>query len=220
MSKSDQSTSSSGWLNDTDRSKLKAVYESETACFSDLVKISGLNPSIDFRFSDLTAVDFSGSDLRGYNFAGANLSYNRWFKATWDATTNLEGALLTGAKGYVRTVTSGPPAERLIQPFFDNTPMAIATVDKAGDILRTNARFASLANSLGSTKAMDSILSAVHSQDRDVLAAALCRPLQRHNDRRPIEALLGGDKARGGQFFLTPARPELENHPVFFLALT
>src|SRR5258708_6189579 len=121
MNKSDRRRSSSDWLNNNDRSKLKSVYESETACFSDLVKISGLNPSIDFRFSDLTAVDFSGSDLRGYNFAGANLSYTRWFKATWDATTNLEGALLTGAKGYVRMVTSGPPAERLIQPFFDNT---------------------------------------------------------------------------------------------------
>jgi pentapeptide repeat protein len=87
-----------GWLTDGDKGKLKAVYQSQSACFSDLVRISGLSPGVDFRFSDLTGVDFAGSDLRGYNFVGANLSHTRWFKATWDETTNLEGALLTGAR--------------------------------------------------------------------------------------------------------------------------
>ena len=33
---------SRNWLSDADRGKLKAVYKSETACFSDLVRISGL----------------------------------------------------------------------------------------------------------------------------------------------------------------------------------
>src|SRR5262249_2756008 len=96
------------WLSDADRNKLTALYESETACFSDLVRVSGLNPSVDFRFSDLTGVDFGGSDLRGYNFVGANLSYTKWLAATWDATTNLEGALLTGAYGHARASTGTP----------------------------------------------------------------------------------------------------------------
>src|ERR1700744_458826 len=103
MTKNDQypfAPVGSGWLRDSERSNIAAVYQSTSACFSDLVKLSGLNPSVDFRFADLTGVDFGGSDLRGYNFVGANLSYTSWKKATWDTTTNLEGALLTGTKGY------------------------------------------------------------------------------------------------------------------------
>ena len=40
-------------------------------------------------------------------------------------------------------------AEVRFMRFFDHTPMAIATVDKAGSIVRANARFAKLAQSLG-----------------------------------------------------------------------
>jgi two-component system cell cycle sensor histidine kinase/response regulator CckA len=213
------SSSNDGWLNDVDRSKLKAVYQSETACFSDLVRVSGLNPSVDFRFSDLTGVDFGGSDLRGYNFVGANLSYTRWFRATWDATTNLEGALLTGVRGYEREI-SGAPAERLIQPFFDNTPMAIATVDQAGNIVRANARFIRLTSSLGSTKASDSILSAVHSRYRHVLAAAIVRATQGHSDLPPIEVLLESNEERWGQFYVTAEESKLETAHVYVLDIT
>jgi len=116
----------SSWLSDSERSSIAAVYQSASACFSDLVKLSGLNPNVDFRFADLTGVDFEGSDLRGYNFLGANLSYTSWKKATWDTTTNLEGALLTGAKGYETSESGtaskdeslrslGGPAENLAQ---------------------------------------------------------------------------------------------------------
>src|SRR6201993_181728 len=117
MTKSDPSTfvpTSAGWLRDSERSKIAAVYQSKSACFSDLVQLSGLNPGVDFRFADLTGVDFEGSDLRGYNFVGANLSYTSWKNATWDTTTNLEGALLAGAKGY-GSVGSG--ATSVDQPF-------------------------------------------------------------------------------------------------------
>ncbi len=92
--------SDSDWLKDAEKRNIAAVYQSSSACFSDLVEISGLNPNVDFRFANLVGVDFRGSDLRGYNFFGANLSYTHWNEARWDTTTNIEGAILTGAKGY------------------------------------------------------------------------------------------------------------------------
>src|ERR1700750_1078820 len=55
-----------------------------------------------------------------------------------------------------------PPAAGAFMRFFDHTPMAIATVDKSGAVLRANARFAKLAQSLDSgATAGKSILSVV-----------------------------------------------------------
>ncbi len=153
----------SGWLHDNEKSKIAAVYQSKSACFSDLVHLAGLNPSVDFRFADLTGVDFTGSDLRGYNFVGANLSYSSWRNATWDATTNLEGALLNGAKGYgshgsgtspvdqafrsSRGVTENGTAEVLEElrqavGYLDKAPCGFFSVIPNGDIVYVNATLA------------------------------------------------------------------------------
>jgi two-component system cell cycle sensor histidine kinase/response regulator CckA len=223
MAEGDRSTldiENHAWLTDSDRSKLTAVYESETACFSDLVQVSKLNPSVDFRFSDLTGVDFAGSDLRGYNFVGANLSYTRWFKATWDETTNLEGALLTGARGYEHAGSRGGLVEQFVQPFFENTPMAIATVDKSGEIFRANSRFVSLKGGIAPAKVNTSILSIVHQRDRDVLATAIARAAQGHNDSPPVEAMLDSGKERWGQFFAIADDPVRETAHVYVLDIT
>src|SRR5258708_8932446 len=67
---------------------------------------------------------------------------------------------------------------------------------------------------------MGSSVSAVHSQGRDVLAAAIVRAIQGHNDLLPLEALLDGDKERWGQFFVTAAGPELETAHVYVLDIT
>src|SRR5258708_16145984 len=67
---------------------------------------------------------------------------------------------------------------------------------------------------------MGSSVSAVHSQGRDVLAAAIVRAIQGHNERLPLEALLEGDKERWGQFFVTADGPELETAHVYVLDIT
>ncbi|MEH2499152.1 signal transduction histidine kinase/ActR/RegA family two-component response regulator [Bradyrhizobium sp. AZCC 1678] len=209
-----------GWLDDADRRKLKDVYQSDTACFSDLVELSDLNPAVDFRFADLTGVDFSGSDLRGYNFVGANLSYTRWFKATWDTTTNLEGALLTGARGYERALTSGTAVDVLPQPFFENTPMAVARVDKHCKILSGNTRYAELTRSIAAANVGGSILSAVHPRDREILEAAIIKATKGRHDNPPIEALLADDKERWGQFFVTTEDATLETAHIYVLDIS
>ena len=55
-------------------------------------------------------------------------------------------------------------AEVRFMRFFDHTPMAIATVDRAGAVVRANARFAKLAQSLSADGAANkSIFRAVNA---------------------------------------------------------
>ncbi len=58
--------------------------------------------------------------------------------------------------------------------FFDHTPMAIATVDRSGAVVRANARFAKLAQSLSPDGAASkSIFRTVNARDRSLLVAAI-----------------------------------------------
>src|SRR5487761_1964951 len=65
-------------------------------------------------------------------------------------------------------------AEVRFMRFFDHTPMAIATVDRSGAVVRANARFAKLAQSLSPDGAANkSIFAAVNVRDRNLLVAAI-----------------------------------------------
>ena len=98
--------------------------------------------------------------------------------------------------------------------FFHNTPMAIATVDRAGRIVRTNAVFAHLfqdvlkgAGTLGRT-----IRSVVANSDRARLDGALLAAAGSQGDIAPIDAALAGedrednktDGKRWARFYVTP----------------
>src|SRR5437870_13459498 len=95
-------------------------------------------------------------------------------------------------------------AEVRFMRFFDHTPMAIATVDRAGTVVRANARFAKLAQSLRPDGAVNkSILAAVSDRDRNLLMAAIGHAAEGQGDIPPVEAMLEGAKERWGQFFVT-----------------
>jgi two-component system cell cycle sensor histidine kinase/response regulator CckA len=95
-------------------------------------------------------------------------------------------------------------AEVRFMRFFDHTPMAIATVDRAGAVVRANARFAKLAQSLGPDGAANkSIFRAVNARDRGLMIAAINQAAEGQGDIAPVEALLDGAKERWGQFFVT-----------------
>ncbi len=95
-------------------------------------------------------------------------------------------------------------AEVRFMRFFDHTPMAIATVDRSGAVVRANARFAKLTQSLkpGAVNTA-SILDAVNERDRAALAAAIARAAEGQGDIAPVEAALDGAKERWGEFFVT-----------------
>ncbi len=96
-------------------------------------------------------------------------------------------------------------AEVRFMRFFDHTPMAIATVDRAGAVVRANARFAKLAQGLGpDSVAHKSIVRAVNTRDRALLIAAINQAAEGHGDIAPVEVMLEGAPERWGQFFVTP----------------
>jgi two-component system, cell cycle sensor histidine kinase and response regulator CckA len=95
-------------------------------------------------------------------------------------------------------------AEVRFMRFFDHTPMAIATVDRGGVVLRANARYAKLAQDLSPEGAAGkSIFRAVSERDRNLLIAAINQAAQGQGDIAPVEVLLEGTKERWGQFFVT-----------------
>jgi two-component system, cell cycle sensor histidine kinase and response regulator CckA len=94
-------------------------------------------------------------------------------------------------------------AEVRFMRFFDHTPMAIATVDRSGAVVRANARFAKLAQSLNLDSAGKSIFRTVNSRDRGLLIAAINRAAEGQGDIAPVEAMFEGATERWGQFFVT-----------------
>jgi two-component system cell cycle sensor histidine kinase/response regulator CckA len=98
-------------------------------------------------------------------------------------------------------------AEVRFMRFFQSTPMAIATVDKAGKIARTNAQFARMFQSTlkGSPEKGDgrSILPVVSERDREPLEAAIRRAAEGQSDVPPVDAALIGGGDRWGRFYIS-----------------
>jgi two-component system cell cycle sensor histidine kinase/response regulator CckA len=98
-------------------------------------------------------------------------------------------------------------AEVRFMRFFQNTPMAIATVDKNGRIARSNARFASAFE--GMLKGDDrSILNVVAERDRATLEAAIAKAASGQGDIAPVDAALAGSAERWATFFVSAIEEE------------
>ena len=95
-------------------------------------------------------------------------------------------------------------AEIRFMRFFHHTPMAIATVDKAGGIVRTNPLFARLfQNTPGREGGARSIGAVVAERDRAALEAAFAQAAAGKGDIAPVDAALDGDGERFGRFYVT-----------------
>ncbi len=104
--------------------------------------------------------------------------------------------------------------------FFHHTPMAIATIDKHGGVVRTNPLFARLfhgarvygarvSNEAGEDDSADrSILATVVERDRDALKAAITLAAQGESDIAPVDAMLSGSSERFGRFYVTAVEEE------------
>ncbi len=97
-------------------------------------------------------------------------------------------------------------AEVRFMRFFQNTPMAIATVDKTGRIARSNARFASAFEGL--LRDDRSILAVVAERDRPALEAAIAKAATGQGDIAPVEAALAGADERWASFFVSAVEEE------------
>ena len=109
-------------------------------------------------------------------------------------------------------------AEIRFTQFFLHTPMAIATIDKRGGIVRTNPLFAKLFQGErggrggdGQSETADSsILAAVVESDRQALVAAISEAALGKSGIVPVDARLAGDGERFGRFYVTAVEEEEE----------
>ncbi len=94
-------------------------------------------------------------------------------------------------------------AEVRFMRFFQNTPMAIATVDKQGRIADSNARFARLFHPAFKGEGQRSILAVVAERDRGMLEAAIRKAADAQSEIAPVDAALEGAGERFASFFVT-----------------
>jgi two-component system cell cycle sensor histidine kinase/response regulator CckA len=100
-------------------------------------------------------------------------------------------------------------AEIRFMRFFHHTPMAIATIDRHGGVVRTNPLFAKLFHGARGGEAADrSILAAVAERDREALQAAIQQAALGKGDIAPVDAMLAGDGERSGRFYVTAIEEE------------
>jgi two-component system cell cycle sensor histidine kinase/response regulator CckA len=97
-------------------------------------------------------------------------------------------------------------AEVRFMRFFHNAPMAIATVDKGGRIVRSNAPFARLHHGIVKGDAVPaeghSILTLMADRDRAAAEAAIAQAADGQGDIAPFDVALAGDGARSARLFV------------------
>ena len=104
-------------------------------------------------------------------------------------------------------------AEIRFMRFFHTTPMAIATIDRGGGVIRTNPLFAKLFRGArggdGQKESEDrSILSIVTERDRAALGAAIKEAALGKGDIVPVDATLAVDGERFGRFYVSAVEEE------------
>ncbi len=93
-------------------------------------------------------------------------------------------------------------AEVRFARFFNNTPLAIATVDRDGRIGRTNAAFLRLF--LAGRGGVANILDCVGERDRPAFKAALDAAFTGRAEVTPVDAIVGEEAQRTCRFFASP----------------
>lgn len=98
-------------------------------------------------------------------------------------------------------------AEVRFARFFNNTPIAIAGIDKDGRIGRTNAPFMRIFGSFlksDGTAVRGRLTDVVADRDRPAIAEALKAVTSGQGQIPPIDATMPGDKGRSARFFVSP----------------
>ena len=130
-----------------------------------------------------------------------------------------------GAPGESRTIVLNRPkggeddqsasAMRFTR-FFNNTPMAIASVDGDGKILRINAPFLRVFSSVVSRDQVDAgahLEAIVHESARPQLMQALAAAKDRQGDIPPIDCRHPGDESRYIRFYVNAVIDESDEAP-------
>ncbi|HSV22171.1 MAG TPA: PAS domain-containing protein [Xanthobacteraceae bacterium] len=124
-----------------------------------------------------------------------------------DATPGASRTLVLNRAGGASTDALRDAEVRFVR-FFNNTPMAIATVDRNGRIARNNALFAHLFQNVLKGEAAPplgrAIRGVVAERDRAALDDALAQAASGRGDITPIDAALAHGGERWARFYVTP----------------
>jgi two-component system, cell cycle sensor histidine kinase and response regulator CckA len=101
-----------------------------------------------------------------------------------------------------RDPEAGRIAEMRFARFFNNTPMAIASVDRQGRLGLTNARFVMLFGNRGAGGNRPGEL--VQESDRAALNAAIDAAIAGHGEIPAVDAAFGDAPERSARFFVSP----------------
>lgn len=88
--------------------------------------------------------------------------------------------------------------------FFNSAPIAIASIDRGGKVLRTNAAFARMQDSLGLAGGEQRLSGMVSDDDRGALEEALDLAGARQADIAPCDLILAGKEDRSIRLFMAP----------------
>ncbi|MDE1972653.1 MAG: response regulator [Hyphomicrobiales bacterium] len=153
--------------------------------------------------------------------SGGTLPVRLFHKLTF-GSDGAPGASLTLVINRTRDYGVDPQraAEVRFMRFFHNTPMAIATVDRDGGVVRTNPLFARLFHHvLGAESGDRAIGLAVAERDRGALDAAIAQAARGRSDIAPVDAALAGDGERFGRFYVTAVEEERDQEAAIVYAL-
>jgi two-component system cell cycle sensor histidine kinase/response regulator CckA len=109
---------------------------------------------------------------------------------------------------------AGRAAEVRFMRFFQNTPMAIATVDKAGNVATSNGLYARMLQTvqpIETWREARSILSLVAERDRSALETVLERAVEGESEIAPLDAALAGKGERWVRIYVTPVEKGAES---------
>ncbi|MBI5111754.1 cell cycle histidine kinase CckA [Rhodoplanes serenus] len=155
--------------------------------------------------------------------SGKTLPVRLYHKVAFGAD-GAPGASRTLVLNRARTEGADPQraAEVRFMRFFINTPMAIATVDRAGRIARNNGLLAGMFQGVVAADARPegrSILAVVAERDRPALEAAIVKAARGQGDIPPVEAALAGEQERWARFWVTAVEEEGDQEAAIVYAL-
>ena len=148
-----------------------------------------------------------------------------------DGSPGTSRTLVINRLGKEETDSALLDAELRFTRFFNNTPLAIASVSSAGETVRTNAPFMRMfEKSLEKPSSANGVTleSLVQPEDRETIANALKAVLNGEmEEARPVELAMAADRTRYVRFFLSPvddgvgadSQREGENERVIVYAL-
>lgn len=122
-----------------------------------------------------------------------------------------------GAAGYSRTlVINRSPGEDVAENLraaevrfarlFNNAPIAIASLDRDGTVMRCNAAFARMQAGTGSAPGANAgLLAMVAEEDRDALSRALAAAVAGQSDIEPVNVAVRGEASRSSRLYLNAA---------------